>query len=296
MKYIGRWLVFIGAMLLVAFLYWYGQHQSFLKQQLLESINSVKSKVVLEEIPGPKNLSAQAVFLKDLTDDKIVYEQSSDLHFYPASLSKLMSALIILENYPDLEAEIKISQKAISIEGDAGNLKVGETFTVRDLLKMALIMSSNDAVYALAESIGINKFVGLMNQKAQELNLSNTGFFDPTGLDEKSNFSTAQDLANLAKYILKWHPLVSDITLQKSVKIYSLNTKAEHIIITTDELLEKIPNIVLAKTGYTVNANECFLIIYNLEGHDYVSVVLDSNDRFGDTLKLYRWLKNLLKE
>jgi len=283
------WFVFILAIVLIVFIYCYSQNKLFSNDSHNE-YPKIKLDHQILNLPPLENLQADSVLVMELNNQKVLYEKNAHLQFYPASLTKLMSAVIALENI-DLNQKIFISQNAVKTEGDAGYLKAGEVFYMKDLLKMMLAMSSNDIAMALAETMGLSKFVGLMNQKASALNMVNTAFFDPTGLDKKGNFTTASDFAKLGLYIYQNYPLIAELTRTKTDNIISLNTHEKHFIITTTKIWDKIPNIWLAKTGYTPDAKECFLIIYPIGDLMFLNVILSSPDRFGDTLKIYQWLK-----
>jgi len=298
MKNITHWVIFILAVMLLCLAAWYAKYRGDLSLNTNSADKSEQIKIdhQLIEVNNFPDLSAQAVLVGELINDKIVYEKNSTTHLFPASLTKLMSAVIIIDNIPDLDnTKITVSERAVATEGDAGHLIAGEVFYAKDLLKMGLVMSANDAMVVLAEKIGRGKFVGLMNQKASDLGLSNTGFFDPTGFDEKGNFSTAQDLFQLTKYVYYNYPLIGELTRFNNLNVYSLGDHRAHLLISTNELIDKIPNIWLAKTGYTPNANECFLVIYPIGELMFANIILSSEDRFGDTLKVYNWLNTNLK-
>lgn len=212
-----------------------------------------------------------------------------------ASITKLMTAIIVLENY-DLEDKIIISQKAVNTFGSAGSLKVGEVFSVKDLLKMTLIESSNDAAEALAEKMGRSKFVSLMNKKALEINMNNTVFVNPTGLDfNESNNSTISDLKNLVVYIIKEYPLIGDILSIRETDVYHQGL-FHHKIETTNYLLKEDNTYVWGKTGYTVGAGECIVLVmkkpFSNDKNSYIiNIIINSEDRFRDARIMEQWIK-----
>ncbi len=169
----------------------------------------------------------------------ILYQKNIKEKLPIASLTKLMSALVVLENY-DLSLPIKISKEAVEQEEDLGQLKVGETLTAKDLLYIMLIESSNDAAYALADAIGIENFVDVMNWEAKSLGLKNTHFANPNGLDDPQNYSSAQDLAVLTRNLLE-KPLLWQILGTLQYDLYLPDGTLHHQLKNTNELLNEIP-------------------------------------------------------
>lgn len=247
-------------------------------------------------------ISAKSVLSTDEKAEKVFYQKNSSERLPIASLTKLMTALIVLDNY-NLEEKIKISKAAVQIEGEMGGLVVGETLTVRNLLYVMLIESSNDAAFAFAEKIGTDKFVELMNKKAAVLYLKNTHFANPAGFDEKNNYSTAFDLARLASAALNY-PLVWEILRTKEIEVKSEAVPDNpnqpifpHRLINSNKLLDVVPEIVGGKTGYTDLAGGCMILVAQLENFKVINIVLGADggapflDRFKETEKLINWLK-----
>lgn len=245
------------------------------------------------QIPKPEILAQNAllVTIDKNNKEQIIFQKEKDLKIFIASLTKLMTAIIADEFYKP-ELKIKISASTVEQPEATGFLKVDEFLKVQDLLYVALIESSNDAAYALAEPIGIEGFVSLMNLKAKEIGLKNTHFFNPTGIDavEATNFSTAEDLKELARYLLK-KPLLLEILSQKEYHLYLENRYFHHILYNTNELLREIPEIIAGKTGYTPKAGGCLLLIFKKQNPEiyFIAIVLNSPDRFNDTKKLIKY-------
>lgn len=280
------------------FLYWQEISQStqvFTAQAELEHrLQDLKPMLKVDS----ENLEIQAdsaisLFLNDNGKEKILYEKNSDKALPIASVSKLMTALVVLDNY-DLEKEIEISKTAVNQEESLGKLQEGKIFPVKYLLYPLLMESSNDAAFSLSndyDGITMSNFVKLMNEKAQELNLQNTLFVNPSGLDPDNpkgrvNYSNVKDLTKLGKELLK-KPLIWKILSTKKYVNYGPE------LFNTNELLDKIPGIVGGKTGYTQRANGCmFLVIKSPKNKGYViNVVLGSDNRFGDMEMLVEWVK-----
>ncbi|MFW6283051.1 MAG: D-alanyl-D-alanine carboxypeptidase family protein [Minisyncoccales bacterium] len=216
---------------------------------------------------------------------KILYKKFPSKKLPIASLTKLMTALIVLENY-DLDQKIEISKEAINQNGTSGKLELGEEKSVKNLLEIMLIRSSNDAAWALTELMGTEKFISEMNSKAKELKLNDTHFINPTGLEENSssNYSTAKDLSKLVNYLLENKKIILLIGSSPS----SLNT---------NKLLLRFSNIIGSKTGYTTRAGGCLLVVLKDErGYYYINLILGSknrNSRFEEMEKIINISNNL---
>lgn len=250
----------------------------------------------------PADVSAVSYLVGDIDSGKIWVEKNGAVHFFPASLSKLMAAIVVLENF-SADEEIIISPYAVSAEGEEGNLMAYEVIRAGDLLQILLISSSNDAAIALAESLEAKggNFVSLMNQKAREFKLFNSAFFDPSGLDREGNFSSAEDLFKLSRRIYQQYPLLGQITSRPEATVYSADGQIVHDLKNTNVLAGQIADLWGGKTGFTPEAKDCLLTIYEFsfpEKDDKIAVaivVLNSADRFGDTMKIYEWTKQQLE-
>lgn len=247
----------------------------------------------------PPQIEAKAVISIRINEnkrkkEKILFAKNENEILPIASLTKLVSALVILEdpeNY-SFEKEITISKEAANQENvpEYGNLKAGEKRKIKELLILMLYFSSNDAAFALAEQVGVENFVSRMNQKVKDLGLKNTYFLNPTGLDpgnlkwnqenqEYFNYSTANDLVQIGKYIFKEFPIIFEFSNQKS----GVN------------LLEN-QKIIGMKTGYTEEAGGCIFLIFSNENGDYFfNVILGTKskeDRFFQMQKLINWINS----
>jgi len=281
------WFVFIFSLILIA----YG---GYLKKVKLDSIS-----ITLP--PAPESIKATAFLVGDLKSGQILISRNKNLHLFPASLSKLMTGEIVLDQLP-LDKEISLTPYMVSAEGEEGGLKIGETLKVEDLLKVLLIPSSNDAAIAFAEALdktGMD-FVDLMNEKAQKLGLYNTAFFGETGLDRKGNFTTVEDLFKLSQDIYKNYPLLGEIARKPEETVFSSDGKIVHHLKNTNILAGELPYLWLGKTGSTPDAKDCLLTIFEFPLKDdkisLAIIILNSTDRFGDTVQLYNWVREILKE
>ncbi|MGC8880860.1 MAG: D-alanyl-D-alanine carboxypeptidase family protein [Minisyncoccia bacterium] len=282
----------------------YGKILNIYEAILLERQKENQIKIdgsVLKLIPFKEKLSAVSYLVGELNRGKILLKKNENIHFFPASLSKLLTAIITIDTLP-LDEEVVISDYALSAEGEEVNFKSGEKLKVLDLLKALLVSSSNDAAIALEEKVnnqGFN-FLELAQEKLRQLNMNDSIFFDSTGLDRKGNFTTASDLFLLSREIYKNYPLIGKITQEKDTEISSIDGKERHFLKNTNELVSKLENLWAGKTGSTPIAGDCLLTIYeftNPSKNDKIAIViivLNSSDRFNDTLKLYNWFENVL--
>lgn len=214
-----------------------------------------------------------------------------------ASLTKLMTALIVLENTEADDynfSNVATVSKTAAEQNNVpvyGNLKKGETFKIKKLLDLMLVYSSNDAAFALSEVIGQELFIERMNNKAQSLGLKNTRFINATGLDpedldEIPNYSTSQELVTLSKYILKNHPLIFEIS--KNGGPYPTTNGIFDLIIPAGKTL------LGGKTGYTEKAGGCMLVILEDKNKNYfINIILGADspkDRIQEMQKIIDWL------
>lgn len=282
----------------------YGKILNIYEEMLINNPKENQVKIdgsVLKLIPFKEKVKAVSYLVGELNSGKILLKQNEKIHLFPASLSKLLTAILVIDNL-SLEKTITMNEYAISAEGQEVDFRVGEEIKIVDLLKALLISSSNDAAIALEEEInkGENKFLDLLQEKLKTLKMNDSAFFDSTGLDRKGNFTTAFDLFLLSKEIYNRYSLIGEITREKETEITSFNDNTNHLLKNTNELVYQIDNLWAGKTGSTPIAGDCLLTIYEFthplknDKIPIVIIVLNSTDRFNDTLKLYNWFENVL--
>lgn len=288
------WLFFCLGVLLIV----YGGYLEHSRASLSSSLSSCSSSSSSLSSSFPPSVKATSYLVGRIDTGKILAEKNDSLQVFPASLSKLMTAMVVRDNI-SLDKRIFITPYAVSTEGDEGGLEAGETLLTRDLLAVLLIPSSNDAATAFSQAFtkeGKN-LVDLMRKKAERLHLYNTAFFDATGLDRQGNFTTAEDLFKLASDIYKNYPLLGKITRKKEITVYSFDKKHKHLLKNTNKLIGKLPYFWGGKTGSTPEAKDCLLTIYDFPSLTdnvkipVVIIILHSSARFLDTEKLYQWTK-----
>jgi D-alanyl-D-alanine carboxypeptidase len=213
-------------------------------------------------------------------ENKVIFEKENNRQFPIASLTKLMTAVVALDNY-DLSATITVDEMADSQSSMQQDVKLGDILPAENFLEMMLVRSSNKSAYALAELMGEQRFVALMNQKAMFWGLNDTHFVDPTGLSD-GDTSSVGDIARLAENILKDYSRIAYISSEKQIYIPGFGQ-----VDNTDELLGEIPGIVFSKTGFTVVADGCLLLVtHNSDNNYLINVILGAGDRFSEMKKL----------
>ncbi len=242
-----------------------------------------------EEYVAPADMSGLNILAVDLETQAILYEKNSMARVPIASLTKLMTAALILEEN-DPSAVVIVSANAASATGSRMGLYSGEQITVRNLLYGLLIESGNDAALALAEyNAGTEKaFIEKMNAMANKLGLDDTHYKNANGLDVSGAYSSAHDLAALTTHLLK-DESIREIVNQSKVTVSS-ETGDQHELINTNILLGQ-DGIKGFKTGTTPLAGECLIALAESpDGHEILSVVLGSKSRFTDTKILVDWI------
>jgi len=229
-------------------------------------------------------LGARAFVLMDATSGRILVEKNSENKMPMASTTKIMTAILALEN-GDLNSTVSVSPKAASVGGSSFYLRAGEILTLENMLYGLLLPSGNDAAVAIAEHIGGSqeKFVQMMNQKALELGALNTHFANPHGLDDPEHYTTAKDLAVIAKHAWNYNKF-REIVQTKTKEIRDGNYVRQ--IFNTNRLLWQFEGADGIKTGYTGKAGRCLVATASRKGFRLISVVLGSSDHFKDSQKL----------
>lgn len=229
----------------------------------------------------PLSSYAYAVYEKD--SRVLVFSHNENLRFSPASTTKIMTALVVLEHY-DFNTILEV-KKEYFVEGSKMGLFESERISVNNLLYGLLLSSGNDAAYVLANNYpgGLLAFVKRMNEKSRELKLKNTYFVDPTGYSDE-NYTTAFDLARLSTKALENKKFSQIVKTRKSI-VYNSTYTISHDLKNLNELLDR-PYIIGVKTGFTQEAGGVLSSALELGGKTYMVVVLKSQDRFFDTAQI----------
>ncbi len=252
-------------------------------------------------------VTAHASIIMDAESGKILYERNAHERRQVASLTKLFTATLVMEQIKDLEELVEIDEEAVYAEGTrvgcprsgfctGVRLKPGEKISVRNLLKAALMNSANDAAIALGKHIGKTQdgFAHIMNERATQLGLENTHFCTPSGLEpdgrEHECYSSASDMATIAVHALSF-PEIWEIMRYEKQFITSADGVYTHEIFNTDQLLGQFPNLVGTKTGFTPLAGYSLLAVATdyTENHKVVAVVLDDSSRWQSIRSMFDW-------
>jgi D-alanyl-D-alanine carboxypeptidase (penicillin-binding protein 5/6) len=238
---------------------------------------------------GPPRVSAASAVLMDVTTGDVLFGKQADTRRPPASTTKIMTAILGLElGRPD--EVVTVSQKAAAVGESTLHLDPGEKINLYELITGALVRSGNDACVAIAEHISgsEDQFVKLMNKKALALGAQNTNFVNTNGLPRKEHYSTAKDLALMARHGLQI-PQFASITRQKETEIHFLEPDVFMDVRNTNKLLWNYPYANGVKTGTTTAAGKCLVASATKDGRQLLAVVLNAPDRFGDAQKLLEW-------
>src|SRR3989344_8056116 len=253
---------------------------AYLNAQISKPLNEVMSFSKNRQQKKPElSLNSKAAISASIDSagkKKFLYQNNIKEPLPIASITKLMTASVIFSDPVNFNSlKFFTISKAAADQGNTpyyGNLKAEETYTFDKLLELMLIYSSNDAAYAIAETMGIENFVNRMNEKVKEIELANTYFFNSTGLDPKNgltdesknlNFSTAEDLTILAEYILNNYPAIFELTAQGLPNIN----------------LERDQKLIGGKTGFTKNAGGSIVFIFqDSDGKKIVNVILSAEN------------------
>jgi serine-type D-Ala-D-Ala carboxypeptidase (penicillin-binding protein 5/6) len=245
-------------------------------------------KVYSKLSPKPQ-LSTQHYILIDTATNTVILSQNPDNKIYPASTTKLVTALTALNIYP-LEEELTINQEYK--EGKVMELELGEKITIKSLITALLVYSANDAAFTLANhhQKGEKGFIQEMNLIVQKYSLENTHFTNYDGIHNENHYSSVYDLSQIARLAIK-NPVVTKTVKQKNITVEDVDKNIKHELTSTNELLDVIPEIEGLKTGWTPEAGGSFIALINLNGHYLISVVAQSEDRFIDTKNIINWAK-----
>lgn len=277
-------------------------------------------------VPTDFEVEAEGVLLANPDTDDIIYSKNADKKLYPASLTKLMTALLLYENTKDLDAEIlTVSKNALKLlqgtDSSIGGLKEGEQVTARQMLYILLLSSANDGSNVIAEHVGgsIEGFVAMMNSRAAELGMTSTHYVNAHGLHDPEHYTTPNDMYKLTKKFLEV-PVLKEVAYTAKYEMAATNKSEKRTYTTTNFLMlnngqrctaEKYKNEPYyykyasgIKTGYTDPAGRCLISTASKNGVTYLCILMkspvyegsDSSKKirveFGDTKALYEWAFN----
>lgn len=247
-------------------------------------------------------LNALSAILIDSSSGEVLYEKNADEKLAPASMTKIMTMLLIMEAIDNgnitFDDEVTITKEAASMGGSQVFLKEGEVYKVSELLKGIAVASGNDAAVAMAERIGgsVEGFVNMMNEKAKALNLSNTNFVNPHGLDVENHYSSARDMAIMAKELLKHEKILEYSSIYE--EYLTKNDGSKTWLVNTNKLIKFYNGADGLKTGFTKSAGYCLTATAKKNDLRLISVVMkedSTNARTEDTVKMLNYGFNTYK-
>lgn len=252
--------------------------------------------------------TAHAAIILDAGTETALFESSADERRSIASITKLFTAMLVVENVADLDEPVTVTEESVFAEGTrvgcprsgyciGERLEIGERISVRNLLKAALMNSANDAAIALAIHVdgSQERFAERMNARAKELGMENSHFCTSSGLEldgrEEECYSSARDIAKVAAEALKYDVLWSIMRTEKTT-VASVDGARVHEIFNTNQLLGQYPNLVGTKTGFTPRAGYSLLAVAEDpidRKHRLIAVVLDDVYRWGSIQEMFEW-------
>jgi len=246
----------------------------------------VRTAIAPHQFPPWRVAPAHGILLKELNSGRVLYEHDAGKRMSPASLTKIMSALVILER-GQLDDLVTISPNAARAHKTHLRVKTGQVFRLEDLLRAMLIMSANDACLAAVEHVGGDEaqFVTLMNAKSAALGLADTHFNDGCGFDNPDQYSTAEDLAALSVIALD-QPIFRQLVREERAIITPVNGHHAYVLHNTNRLLGRIPGVEGIKTGFTSKAGRCLIAKVSQNGSDLLLVILNSKRRWNTATNL----------
>ena len=242
--------------------------------------------IIITAVPvsaGELSLGAESAVL--MTEDgDVIFEHNADERLPMASTTKIMTALVAIENCP-LDRVVTVDEKAVGVEGSSVYLEKGEKLAMGELLYALMLQSANDAAAAIAIEVGgsVEKFADLMNKKAAELELSNTHFTNPHGLDDEEHFTTARELAKITTEALK------NETFREIVSTYKTTIHGkeyDRVLVNHNRLLREYDGAIGVKTGYTRRCGRCLVSAAEREGLRIIAVTLSDPNDWRDHKKL----------
>jgi D-alanyl-D-alanine carboxypeptidase (penicillin-binding protein 5/6) len=233
-------------------------------------------------------LTAEGVYAYDLDSGVVLYEKSSEVPLFPASTTKIVTALVALDYY---KMDQIINTGVFSASGSRMGLAWREDISFKDLFYGLMVYSANDAAEVLANNFpgGRKAFVEAMNKKARELHAYNTNFENPSGLDDSGQETTAKDLARISSQAMLRKEF-ADVVSTKDYVAKNSNGTILHQMTNRNELLGEIPGVLGVKTGWTPEARENLVTYINRDGRRVMISLLGSQDRFGETKELLNWI------
>lgn len=244
---------------------------------------------MLPVVAGAQAVSAESATAIDAASGKVLWSRNADEPLYPASTTKIMTALLLLEKCKPDEV-ITAPEDVESVKEATMHLKPGERIRAKDMLYALMLRSANDGCYAVACHIAgsVPKFSDLMNERAKELGCTHTHFDNPNGLNDPMHYTTAHDLALIAREAMK-HPEFREAVGTERIKINRGTNWKDLVMVNHNKILFHDPSCDGIKTGWTIPAGHCFVGSAERDGWRVITVVLKSKHWQNDTEGLFNW-------
>lgn len=276
------------------------------------NVETTEENQISDESSEEMKIYSEAAILIEAKTGKILYEKNIYDRKYPASTTKILTAILAIENC-DLNETQVASQSAISALKSGytkANIQVGEEFTIDELISVMMIQSANEAANIIAEHISgsVEEFSNLMNEKAKEIGCLDTHFVNPNGMHSENHYSTAYDMALIARYCMKnekfrEYAALKEASLPRTEywQDEQVAKNGERIFYNTNNLMQKdskfyYPTCIGIKSGFTTPAKNCLVSASNKNGFELISVILhaESTDdgqsaRYVDTINLFNY-------
>lgn len=244
----------------------------------------------VQQTKAQLGVSAQAAIVMDTESGRILFEKNSGQRLRIASITKIMTAIVAIER-GELSDKVVTSKNAYKVEGSSIYLRLGEKLSLEDMLYGIMLRSGNDAAVAIAEHIGgsLEGFSYLMNQKAEELGMTQTVFNNPHGLDDhEEHYSSARDMAVLTAYAMKNEAFATIVgTKRKTAPLEG--EKWDRIWHNKNRMLTKYPYADGVKTGFTKRAKRTLVSSATKDGHSLVAVTLNASDDWNDHIHMFEY-------
>lgn len=259
------------------------------KEVIVTKLPEIVSGPTLTGIDAEYQNLAKSVYSIDLGSNTVLNEKNTDEKLQIASLTKLMTAYVILKDSPNLDEKVTIPNYTTQVGDALMGISIGEEISKRDLLTGMLLNSGSDAATSLAiiDAGSVEGFVTKMNLAAESLNLANTHFANPVGWDNTGNYSSARDIIELSRILLR-NDFFTEIVATTQKVVYT--TAGRPIYLTNTNILLDGKNYFGVKTGYTFGAGECLVSLEKQNGHEVLTAVIGSASRFSESNNINSWI------